>query len=425
MKTSYKRPKIMNDLESIKEELQINNLECLLNKIKDDSKYLLIEKFISFADVPTSRKLVYLTKDKSKSDAFTKENIEKRNKANVGFYATYEEMTQWEWKHRKEKKFFCQTKQASVYLPTDFYKFLGVSDPTTRSNKVSGSWNASYQLLNEDVKAYVCNSSVEKYFTKDMTQSTYDKLSRTKTANDLVLTEGDFTEFDSVTITPHGLGKQRTDGLLTKIRENLFAKDKAIFLLEETFDKKFNIYIAFYRNPKFFILNGIYNKDYLLAKYGEEQENDDIQESRTGQAKWRDELAEYSIGLSPEDEDFVECPFTGVKVQYPSESAFLRASHIKAYAKCKKGNGKIDVSEAYDLNNGFLVIADVDALFDKYLISVDPKTSKIIKSSTLSSDVLNHLKLNSVIPAKYMSEKKKEYLQIHYDEFARRNGISV
>ena len=76
MKTSYKRPKIMNDLESIKEELQINNLDCLLDNLKDDSKYLLIEKFISFADVPTSRKLVYLTKDKASSDAFTKENIE-------------------------------------------------------------------------------------------------------------------------------------------------------------------------------------------------------------------------------------------------------------------------------------------------------------------------------------------------------------
>ena len=119
MKTSYKRPKIMNDLESIKEELQINNLECLLNKIKDDSKYLLIEKFISFADVPTSRKLEYLTKDKSKSDAFTKENIEKRNKANVGFYATYEEMTQWEWKHRKEKNSFAKlNKRVFTFLQT-------------------------------------------------------------------------------------------------------------------------------------------------------------------------------------------------------------------------------------------------------------------------------------------------------------------
>ena len=183
--------------------------------------------------------------------------------------------------------------------------------------------------------------------------------------------------------------------------------------------------MAFYRNPKFFIINGIYNNDYLLAKFGEEQNNDDIQESRTGQAKWRDELAEYSISITAEDNDFVECPFTGVKVQYPAESAFLRASHIKAYAKCKMNNGKIDIAEAYDLNNGFLVIADVDALFDKYMITVDPCTLKIIKSPSLSTDVLNHLKLNSSIPDKYMTEKKKEYLQIHYDEFIRRNGISV
>ena len=67
---------------------------------------LFIEKFISFADVPTSRKLVYLTKDKASSDAFTKENIEKRNKANAGFYATYEEMNKREWKHRKDLPLF-------------------------------------------------------------------------------------------------------------------------------------------------------------------------------------------------------------------------------------------------------------------------------------------------------------------------------
>jgi len=425
MKINYKRPKLINDFESIKEELQINNLNYLVADLKDDSRYLLIEKFISFADIPTSRKLQYLTSDKDLDDAFTKENIEKRNKANSAFYATYDEMNDWEWKHRKEKVFFCQTKQASIYVPTHFYRFLGVSDPTTRGNKVGCNWVESYQLINDNYNVYICNSSVEKYFGKELTQKTYDKLSRSADANDVELSDSNYTKLSSLTITPHGLGMQRKDGLFTKIRENLFAKDKVIFLLEETVDKKFNIYIAFYRNPKFFIINGIYNNDYLLAKYGEEQNNDDIQESRTGQAKWRDELAEYSISITAEDDDFVECPFTGVKVQYPSESAFLRASHIKAYSKCKLGNGKIDIAEAYDLNNGFLVIADVDALFDKYMITVDPNTSKIIKSPSLSNDVLNHLKLNTIIPEKYMTEKKKEYLQVHYAEFIKRNDISV
>lgn len=100
----------------------------------------------------------------------------------------------------------------------------------------------------------------------------------------------------------------------------------------------------------------------------------------------------------------------------------LRASHIKAYSKCKDGRGDIKVEEAYDLDNGFLVIADVDALFDKYLISVNPDDGKIVTSSLLSKDVLDHLSLKKSVDSRFMSEKKKTYLQIHYNEFEKRRA---
>ena len=417
MKQDYKRPRIIYDFDAIKEELEINNLKELSSIMKPASKYLLIEKLISFADVTTSRKLRYLTGDKNKSGAFTKEKIEKRIKKNSSFYATFDEMIDWEWKHRSEKVFFCQTKQASIYMPSIFYSFLGVSDPTTR-NKPSSNWSGQYQLNGKRLDVFLCNSSVEKYFTKEATQKTYDKLSRVSSADELSIKEGHFTKID-MHVTPHGLGTT-ADKVFAALRNNVFAKDKFVVLVEVKPNGKKQVFVSFFRNPKFFILNDIYNKDYILAKYRDDVDSKGVQESRKGQAKWRDELAEYSISLSADDEGCVECPFTGVRVQYPSESAFLRASHIKAYSKCKDGRGDIKVEEAYDLDNGFLVIADVDALFDKYLISVNPDDGKIVTSCLLSKDVLDHLSLKKSVDSRFMSDKKKIYLQIHYNEFEKR-----
>lgn len=319
MKQEYKRPRIIDDFDAIKEELEINNLTELSSIMKPASKYLLIEKLISFADVTTSRKLRYLTGDKNKSGAFTKEEIEKRIKKNSSFYATFDEMIDWEWKHRSEKVFFCQTKQASIYMPGIFYSFLGVSDPTTR-NKPSSNWGGQYQLNGKRLDVFLCNSSVEKYFTKEATQKTYDKLLRVSSADELNIKEGHFTKID-LHVTPHGLGTT-ADKVFAALRNNVFAKDKFIVLVEKKPNGKMQVFVSFFRNPKFFILNEIYNKDYILAKYRDDVDSKDVQESRKGQARWRDELAEYSISLSADDEGCVECPFTGVRVQYPSESAF-------------------------------------------------------------------------------------------------------
>ena len=427
MKESYKRPRVFVDYDAIKEELEINNLTELSKIMNAKSSYLLLEKMISYADVPTSRKIRYLTKDKIKANAFTKENIGARNKGNINFYATFDEMNKWELANKGT--FFCQTKQASIYMPSIFYEFIGIANPTTRQKK-NDNWTDFYNSCGQDFKlnsssinCFICNSSVEKYFDKDLTQKAYDKLNRGKVSETLNLVDGDFTKTD-VHITPHGLGKSN-DGVFSSLRLNVFAKDKLIILVEKKTNGKMNVYFAFYRNPKFFILNEIYNKDYILSRYSEELLNKEEQETRKGQAKWRDELAEFALGLSTEDEGFVECPFTGVKVQYPAESAFLRASHIKAYAKCKDGKGDIKIEEAYDLDNGFLVIADVDALFVKYLISVDPTTHKIVKSSALSKDVINHLNLKQEVAEKFIGPNKDKYLQLHYQEFQKRNSLSA
>lgn len=429
------RPKILSDIELIKEELEINNLDEMIPILKKTSEYLLIEKTISFADVMTSNKGNYGSEDKKNENMFSKQKIEKRAKESyLTFYSKNKEIVEFEMKSQNitdpsKRKFFCETHQSSIYMPSDFYSFINMPNPTTR-NKENDNWTNFYKsknyncaLKNYGVKVFLCNSSVEKYFTKKMTESTFNKLDKKGTAQDLYKEDGCFTTIDELHITPHGLGKAEFDTHFDTIHKNLFAKDKILVLLEKKKSNKINMYLAFFRNTQFFLLNNIRDKSFIASKYFEDEEEKKVgAESRKGQAKWRDELAELYVGLSLADDSVVECPFTGVKVQYPSESAFLRASHIKAYSKCKDHCGNLKVEEAYDLENGFLVIADVDALFDKYLISVNPSDGTIVKSDLLSKDVIKHLKLKSNVDSKYMSEKKKTYLQIHYNEFEKRRA---
>jgi putative restriction endonuclease len=71
---------------------------------------------------------------------------------------------------------------------------------------------------------------------------------------------------------------------------------------------------------------------------------------RVGQDIFRDGLLEYWQG---------RCAITGVGL-----AAVLRASHIKAWADCATD------AERLDVHNGLLLVANLDALFDKHLISV-------------------------------------------------------
>lgn len=417
MKTSFNHAKVLVDKDGILNELSINNLEKLSEIVKEYDDVLLIEKLITFADVRTNRKVPYQKSDKEAKDAFSDAKIKERANKNIGFYTTAEEMINFEKKHKRMHIFFNQTKQNSIYVPSEFYSFFSIPNPTQRKTNPGFS---SYLIDDCKIETNLYNNSIFKYFDKEPTQNTYKALGRTNEGVSLSLTDGDFTR-TRLHITPHGLGTTEDDQF-ESVRENVFAKDKIIVLCVKGNDTK-KIYISFFRNPKFFILNNLFNNDYVLSRYFEEQNSQTGEEGRNGQSKWRDELAELSIGQQDSNDYFVQCPFTGIKVKYPEESAFLRASHIKAFSKCKTPDGKINVKEAYDINNGFLVIADVDALFDKYLLSVEPETGKICRSPVLTSDVISHLKLKRKLCDPHWKEKV-QYLKIHYSEYCKRNNIS-
>src|SRR5690606_68578 len=91
---------------------------------------------------------------------------------------------------------------------------------------------------------------------------------------------------------------------------------------------------------------------------------------RVGQDRYRHALLAYWGGA---------CAVTGVTV-----TEALRASHAKPWAECT------DDAERLDAFNGFLLAANLDALFDRFLISFDDAGYLLI-SARLSPDDLHGL----------------------------------
>ncbi|WP_412032662.1 HNH endonuclease [Malacoplasma muris] len=115
---------------------------------------------------------------------------------------------------------------------------------------------------------------------------------------------------------------------------------------------------------------------------------------RWQQGKWRKELMnKYKDG----------CVLTRIK-----NNDLLIASHIKPYSKCNR-------DEASDVENGLLLSALADKLFDKGLMSFDEE-GKIIFSKELKDSgdlfkIQKHIDKNFVL---IMTEKMRSYMRYHY-----------
>lgn len=89
----------------------------------------------------------------------------------------------------------------------------------------------------------------------------------------------------------------------------------------------------------------------------------------------------------------------------------LVASHIKPSALS-------NVLEKIDHNNGILLCANHDRLFDRYLISFDFNEGKIIYSDAIKNQLTDlQIPENFKLNIKYMNEKRKEFLLNHNLEF--------
>lgn len=91
-----------------------------------------------------------------------------------------------------------------------------------------------------------------------------------------------------------------------------------------------------------------------------------------------------------------------------NKKELLHASHILPYSKCST------VNEMIDYNNGLLLCANHDALFDKGYITFDSNGNIMISTKINPGlyDILNISK-DLVLDKKYMSSKRKKYLSTH------------
>ena len=96
----------------------------------------------------------------------------------------------------------------------------------------------------------------------------------------------------------------------------------------------------------------------------------------------------------------------------------LIASHIKRDADCAT------IDEKIDNNNGFLLCALHDKLFDRYLISFDGFTGKIMISNSLTAEELAICKLDSkyVLPKELLTPERQMYLIWHNSEFVKKQN---
>jgi len=94
----------------------------------------------------------------------------------------------------------------------------------------------------------------------------------------------------------------------------------------------------------------------------------------------------------------------------------LVASHIKAFVACDS------ISEKIDSNNGFLLCANHDRLFDRFLITFNARTGFIKISSRLTDaeKTVCGLKDDYRLDAELMTPQRRKYLMWHNAEFERK-----
>lgn len=113
---------------------------------------------------------------------------------------------------------------------------------------------------------------------------------------------------------------------------------------------------------------------------------------RVGQNKFRDAMMDYWGGV---------CAVTGVALP-----EVLRASHAKPWAECATDAERLDVF------NGFLLSANLDALFDRFLISFDEQGMLVVSTKLTELD-LQPLGISSDMRLRWVNALHQPYLALH------------
>lgn len=113
---------------------------------------------------------------------------------------------------------------------------------------------------------------------------------------------------------------------------------------------------------------------------------------RVGQSKFREAMLDYWGDA---------CAVTGVAIP-----EVLRASHAKPWAECATDAERLDVF------NGFLLCANLDALFDRFLISFDEQGVLMLAPALTGID-LQPLGISPGMKLRWINSLHQPYLALH------------
>lgn len=406
---------ILNDRDKIESFIgHISNEMLDYINSKPNSRFVLFYKYLTHSDLPT----------------FGKATQVDSHEDNLLYYITEEEMQHIEESTRKP---FQTAHQSNIGLRKEFYNLTGLPQPR----------EADPYLVNDYLNVYLVNSNM-KYFNSFYTQTVFRRLNkrignaRSWRFDDLNphLDQGQFTPID-LHVAVHGIGTD-DDTEFHKIRHHLFKGDTILLLAEIVSEnsqeglRDSNLFLMFEKNPVFFNIIGETNMNYAnyQRKIRERLVNritarnnalnlDEIDEevTRQEQAAWRLMLATEMMGYTQNPRE-VFCPLTYITANFDTLGTIFVASHIKGFS-----DPNTTPEEKYDVNNGLLICANADALFDKHLITIN-ENKELVFSFLLDTNVVlkSQLLLMSPIFKPILNEKRMRYLAYHRAVFEQKEA---
>ena len=382
------------DVEKMLTIIESDFMRRYINENKG-SDYTLIYKYLTHSDIIAPGK-------RNERQGLEKNHLN---------YLSLEAMLEMERKGQK----FETAHQTCIAVSDTFCEKLGM--PVGRGEQ---------RYVEEYANVYLVNDTLE-YFSIDYSKKVFEKLGKLPNWNfdDYKLnldTENNVTKIN-LTYAAHGVGTAR-DVEFHKLRRNLFRNDRIMFLIENKKNGENNVFILLSKNPVFYTILGIKNDKWLRIAEEDikrkeyeltQQKNIKAEEivDRRQQAVWRKRLAEEMMNYTTNEYE-VFCPLTYITVNYENAGTLFRASHIKRYADCSN-------QEKFDLNNGILMCANADALFDKHLITISNE-GELIFSELIKNDrkLINNLLLNQPIFKDILNNERLHYLEEHRKVFAEK-----
>ena len=113
-------------------------------------------------------------------------------------------------------------------------------------------------------------------------------------------------------------------------------------------------------------------------------------------------------------DNIVFCPLTYIAANFNNLGPLFVASHIKAFSDPNTSD-----NEKYDINNGLLLSANADALFDKHLISIDQNKNVVFSFlfDLENASIKQQLLLQQPIFKTVFNDSRMTYLNYHYNLF--------